>query len=63
MRNHFRLGKDNQSVTDRVLRNIENLFVHEEEGSYYKLVRVSNFGSNGCIEYKSNSDRNGNSIS
>ena len=25
--------------------------------NYYKPVRVSNFWSNNCIEYKSNSDR------
>ena len=31
---------------------------HEEEKSYYKPVRVSNFWSNNYIEYESNGDRN-----
>ena len=30
----------------------------EEEESYYKPVRVSNFWSNNYIEYESNSDKN-----
>ena len=32
--------------------------MHEEEQSYYKPVRVSNFWSNNYIEHESNSDRN-----
>ena len=38
------------------LRNIRNLFGHEQE-DYYKLVRVSNFWINNYIEYESNGDR------
>ena len=40
------------------LRDIKNLSEHEGEKNYYEPVRVSNFWSNNCIEYKSNSDRN-----
>ena len=36
------------------LRDIKNLFDHEEEENYYKLVRVNNFWNNNYIEYKSN---------
>ena len=28
---------------NRILRDIENLFEHEEEENHYKPVRVSNF--------------------
>ena len=42
-----------------MLRDIKNLFEHEEEEkNYYKPVRVSNFWSNNYIQYKSNGDRN-----
>ena len=41
-----------------MLRDIKNLFEHEEEENYYRPVRVSNFWSNNYIEYKSNGDRN-----
>ena len=40
------------------LRDIKNLSEHEGEENYYEPVTVSNFWSNNCIEYKSNSDRN-----
>ena len=42
-----------------MLRDIKNLFEHEEEvENYYKPVRVSNFWSNNYIEYESKGDRN-----
>ena len=42
-----------------MLRDIKNLFEHEEEEeNCYKPVRVSNFWSNDFIEYESNSYRN-----
>ena len=40
------------------MRDIKNLFWHEENKNYYKSVRVSSFWSNIYIEYKSNSHRN-----
>ena len=40
-----------------MLRDIRNLFEHEEEGNYYKPVQVSNFWSNNYIEYKRNKIR------
>ena len=42
IRNRFTLGKENKVIRDRILRNIRNLFEHEEEENYYKSVRVSN---------------------
>ena len=40
-----------------MLRNIKNLFEHEEE-NYQKPVRVNKFWSNNYTEYESNTDRN-----
>ena len=57
VRNLFRLEKDSKAIKDRILRDIKNLFEHEEE-NYYKPVRANNFWSNNYIEYESNSDRN-----
>ena len=57
IRNLFRLTKEIKAIKDIILRDIKNLFVHEEE-SYHKLVRVNNFWSNNYIEYGSNGDRN-----
>ena len=56
-RNVFRIEKEAKAIKDRILRDIKNLFEHEEE-NYYKLVRVTNFWSNNYIEYRSKSDRN-----
>ena len=41
-----------------ILRDIRNLFEHEEKKNYYKPVRVSNFWSNNYFEYESSGDRN-----
>ena len=57
-RSLFKLEKETKAVKDRILRDIKNLFEHEEDENYYKPVRVSNFRSNNYIEYKSNGDRN-----
>ena len=57
IRNIFRLEKETKTVKNRMLRDIKNLFEHEEEKSY-KPVKVSNFWSNNYIEYESNGDRN-----
>ena len=43
VRTLFRLEKQTKSIKDRILRDIKNRFVHEEE-NYYKPVRVSSFG-------------------
>ena len=59
IKNLFRLEKEIKANNDRILRNIKNLFEHEEtEETYYKPVRVSNFWSNNYNEYESNSDKN-----
>ena len=45
IQNLFRLDKDTKAIKDRILRDIKNLFKHEEEENCYKPVRVSNFWS------------------
>ena len=40
---NFRLRKQNNVIKDRILRDIRNLFEHEEEENYYKPVSVSIF--------------------
>ena len=53
IRNSFRLEKESKGIKDRLLRDIKNLFEHEEEEeNYYKLVRVSNFESNNYMNTK-----------
>ena len=55
IRNLFRLKKENKAIKYRILRNIGNLFEHEE-GKCYEPVRENNFWSNNYIEYKSKGD-------
>ena len=50
IRNPFRLEKEAEIIKDinyiieiLLLRDIKNIFEHEEEKNYNKLVRVSNF--------------------
>ena len=52
-----KLKKETKAIKDRILRDIKNLFEHEEE-YHHKLVRANNFWSNNYIEYESNGDRN-----
>ena len=54
----FRLEKEIKAIKDKIIRDTQNLFEHEEEENYYKPVRVSNFWSSNYIEYKSTSNRN-----
>ena len=58
IRNLFRLEKETKAIKDRILRDIKNLLEYEEEESYHKLVRISNFWSKNYIEFESNGDRN-----
>ena len=51
IRNLLRLEKENKAIKDRIMRDIKNLFEHEEE-DYYKPVKVGNSWSNNYIEYK-----------
>ena len=44
-------------IKGRILRDMKNLFEHEEE-KCYKAVIVNIFWSNSYVEYESNSDRN-----
>ena len=57
IRNLFRLKRETKGIRVRLLRDIKNLFEHEEK-NYYKPVKVNNFRSNNYIEYESNVDRN-----
>ena len=41
-KNSFRLEKETKAIKDRILKDIKNLFDHEEE-DYYKPVIVNNF--------------------
>ena len=54
----FRLEKETKLIKDRILRDIKDLFEHEEEENYYKPVRVRIFCTNSYIEYEINGDRN-----
>ena len=47
---------------NRIVREIRNLF-ENEQGYYYKPVRVGNFWSDNYIEYESNDNRNKNTTS
>ena len=51
-----------KAIKHRMIRDIRNLFEHEEE-DYYKPVRVGNFWNNSYIGYESNGYRNKNLIS
>ena len=42
IRNRFRLKKESKSIKDGIIRDIKNLFEHEEE-NYYKPVRINDF--------------------
>ena len=55
-RNLLRLEKENKAIKDRIMRDIKNLFEHEEE-DYYKPVKVGNSWSNNYSEYKSKGNR------
>ena len=49
--NLFRPEKETKTIKDQILRDIKNLFEHEEKENYYKPVRVSNFWSNNYNKY------------
>ena len=46
----FQIKKENKTIKNRKIRDIRNLFEHEED-DYYKPVRVVNLWSNNYIEY------------
>ena len=47
--------KENETIKDRIIRDIKSLF--EQENNYYKPIRVGNLWNDGFIEYESNSDK------
>ena len=55
IRNLFRLKKENKAIKKKKIKDITNLFEHEEE-DYYKPVRVGNFWNNNYIECESNGE-------
>ena len=55
--NLFRLEKQNKAVKYIIVRNIRNIFEHEEKENYCKPVKVSNLWSNSYIECESKGDR------
>ena len=61
IRNLFRQNLDKTTTikySNLILRDIKNLFEHEEEEeNYYKPVKVNNFWSTNYIECESNGDR------
>ena len=52
IRNLFKPKNENETIRDRIIRDIRIVLEHEED--YYKPVRVGNFYSNNYIEYESN---------
>ena len=57
IRNLFRLKKETKANKKKIIRDIRNLFEHEEEVCY-KPVRVGKFWDNNHIEYENNGDIN-----
>ena len=55
IRNRFRLKKEIKASNNRIIRDIRNLFEHED---YYKSARVGNLWCNNYTEYESNRYRN-----
>ena len=55
--NLFRLEKQNKAVKYIIVRNIRNIFEHEEKENYCKPAKVSNLWSNSYIECESKGDR------
>ena len=42
VKNIFRLEKESRAIKGRILRNIKNIFEHENKKIYYKPVRINN---------------------
>ena len=42
VRNLFRLKNENKTIENKIIKDTNNLFGHEEE-DYYKPLRVDNF--------------------
>ena len=59
IRNLFKLKKDNETIKDRIIRDIKTVFENQEE-DYYKPERVGNVWNNNYIEYESKGGRNKN---
>ena len=58
IRNLFKRKKENETIKDKLIRDIRTLFNQEDD--YYKPIRVGNFWNSNYIEYESSGDRNQN---
>ena len=58
IRSLFKLKKKNETIKDRLIRDIRTLF--RQEDHYYKPIRVTNFWNMDYIKYQSSADRNKN---
>ena len=54
-RNLFRLIKENETIKDKIIRDIK--IPLEKEDDYYKPMKGGNFWNNNYIEYESNGDK------
>ena len=52
--------KENETIKDRIIRDIRTLFERQEKKGYYKPIRADKFWSNNYNEYESSGDRNKN---
>ena len=58
MINILRLKKENETIKNKIVRDIINLFeLENEEQDYYKIIRVGIFWNNNYIEYGSKGDK------
>ena len=57
-RNLFRLKKEYKVMKNKIIKDVGNFFVLENEEDYYKPVRKGNFWNHNYIEYESNSNKN-----
>ena len=53
--NLFRLKKENETIKNKMIRDIKTLF--EGEDNYHKSRRVGNFWNNNYIEYENNDEK------
>ena len=50
IRNLLKLKKENETIKDRIIRDIMTIF--RKEGHYYKPIRVTNFWNINYIKYE-----------
>ena len=50
IRNLLKLKKENETIKDRIIRDIRTIF--RQEGHYHKPIRVTNFWNINYIKYE-----------